>query len=862
MDSDREVVVSGPRSMAMSEAPESTTERTRFARLNPEIEQDIADRLFSTFVDIYGLTGMQKFNNQLETILGRLFQAYGEYGVDLWQDAIERLGDPTQAKRVKRVGIAQPAVYDELMRLAYSLRYPNEYAGNSLDEIFEALKLPIPPANTLNNHSKESLDFEWSAKYAQQGFQSDYLNSDNILDPVLETLRENATNWARDDYKAPFTAVIGPTMSGKTRLIMELAKKVPVVYICLRPEESTGLPSRSKLADYLLPEKRPTDLKLHYTNVLIAIFQAVADYFKSPEIVKRDQESQLTSWYEHSFPTDGKTDTGEFAAQVQVKMDTLQKLDGNKGFPALKRALADYSELRITQDDRLKIILAIDEARSMLKLKDGSEDSPFCVFRRVLSQIPSAHGFFALFTDTTSRVANFCPSLKYDQSARLHDLGWDLFAPIYQLQTLDLFAYKPKTWKEFVSPTRLMSYGAPFYGPYFRQAEMELGTIAAISQVIMIAQKKLLLTKSPDNMSQTQIFALLGPIIQPPLYTAWDLNAELLSSHAAHCMYISPARDRVVCQYPSQPIYATAAHRFLASDDKKWVTCINGLTLGVLQGLVSIGDAGELATNLILMRAINQTMEKVADKSTKRKNLPDTEDSILCDEKRNLIPYGHPVRLKDFLEVLTGKEADQIDLGSTKDELEMKNKLLNEGIIFFNHLILIKYTPNANDFLEYLHRGVAVQCKPRQPGFDQLFTIYLKPNSDTSNTSSLDVKNVSFCGIQVKNHEGSIKWAESSKWTTQYANIKDIKNPYLVILFNLSGNIPRRPKVVKQNDRKRVLLQIHGLGNIGCLTTEIASALDELKNTEADLLRMHKKDDQLQNFLKIINPHAYRTNTA
>ncbi|KAA1130919.1 hypothetical protein PGTUg99_008264 [Puccinia graminis f. sp. tritici] len=77
MDSDREVVVSGPRSMAMSEAPESTTERTRFARLNPEIEQGIADRLFSTFVDIYGC--MQKFNNQLETILGRLFQAYGEY---------------------------------------------------------------------------------------------------------------------------------------------------------------------------------------------------------------------------------------------------------------------------------------------------------------------------------------------------------------------------------------------------------------------------------------------------------------------------------------------------------------------------------------------------------------------------------------------------------------------------------------------------------------------------------------------------------------------------------------------------------------------------------------------------------------
>ena len=815
------------------------------------------------------MQAIQEFNAQLEAILKRATKEAGEFfAITVWHALTG--GSPNIAKLIQGT---HPTVYAEFLGLAYSLRYPNEHSEITPDEMFEALKRPIPPAITFNDRYNESLDFDWSAAYAQLGFQSEYLKSDTILDPVLKTLRENAAKWAPKDYKAPYTAIIGPTMSGKTRLIMEIAKKVPVVYICLRPECSTGLPSRSKLADHLLPETRPADPQLHYAILLVAILRAVTDFFTRENIVNQDQEAQVTAWYKHSFPTDGKTDDGKFAAEVKLRMDKLQGLAVGDRFPTLQDALRIYSELCITQDSRLKIILAIDEARGMLELKGGSEISPFRHLRRVLSQITVNQGFFALFTDTTSRVANFCPALQYDRSARLYDLGWDLFDPIFRLETLDLFASKPDTLNELSSPSRLLNYGTPFYGPYFQVVEKSMGTAAAINQVIMIAQHKLIFTKPLTTLSQAQIFALIGPIIQPPLYTAWDLNAELLSSHAAHCMYISPARDKVVCQYPSQPVYASAAHRFLASDDAKWVACINGLTLAVQQGLVSIGDAGELAANLILIWAMNQTMKKVADKKKpipsaqkkksrmKRKNFPDREDSILSDDANESIPYGHPVRLKDFLEVLTGKEADQIDLGSTEKELKTKNRLLNEGIIFFNHLILIKYTPDANDFLEYFYRGVAVQCKPRQPGFDQLFTIYLEPKSSKFNSQKLDAKHISYCGIQVKNHQGSIKWAESYKWTTKYAEIKDAKNPYLVILFNLSGSIPKQPKSVNQDDPDRVLLQIHGLAKIGCLTAKISDALDELKNAEPDLMRLHKEDAQAAEWINSINPQAYRKNT-
>jgi hypothetical protein len=59
-----------------------------------------------------------------------------------------------------------------------------------------------------------------------------------------------------------------------------------------------------------------------------------------------------------------------------------------------------------------------------------------------------------------------------------------------------------------------------------------------------------------------------------------------------------------------------------------------------------------------------------------------------------------------------------------------KKKLFDEGVISSNHLILIKPTPNANNFWEILHKGLAVHFRPtaRKPGFDQLFTIYFKQN--------------------------------------------------------------------------------------------------------------------------------------
>ncbi|KAA1080045.1 hypothetical protein PGTUg99_024664 [Puccinia graminis f. sp. tritici] len=197
-----------------------------------------------------------------------------------------------------------------------------------------------------------------------------------------------------------------------------------------------------------------------------------------------------------------------------------------------------------------------------------------------------------------------------------------------------------------VSSNRLLSYGTPFYGLYYQKAETELSPVTAISQIMMIARAKLLYHDPSSGLSQSQIFALLGSTIQPQMYTAWEINTETLSSHAAHCMYISPSQDKIVCDYPSHLLYSSAAHQFLASDDSHWVTCIDALTLAVQQGLITIGDAREMAAKIILVRAIHQTMKKLLegeDEIVSQEAECDQEDSISPRVSNNSIPYGHPV---------------------------------------------------------------------------------------------------------------------------------------------------------------------------------------------------------------------------
>ncbi|PLW29866.1 hypothetical protein PCANC_22532 [Puccinia coronata f. sp. avenae] len=150
-------------------------------------------------------------------------------------------------------------------------------------------------------------------------------------------------------------------------------------------------------------------------------------------------------------------------------------------------------------------------------------------------------------------------------------------------------------------------------------------------------------------------------------------------------------------------------------------------------------------------------------------------------------------------------------------------------MVFWNHFNEIHYTPDSEDLLKFLHRGMAAQCaSSKQSSFDHLFTIYLKPE----NSDRLDEEHVTFCGISVKDQitEADLK-IRNHEWTDTHSGIQiSNKNPYLVLLMSLTTKAPsdhlqRLPKPAGQRRASQVF---HGLNEFPCLTRNMVNALTEL----------------------------------
>jgi len=851
------------------------TERTRFEALIHDQNEDKKE-IFDKLVDAAGLEKVREVNTKLET----LFKVPDDATLLAWHNFI--LGPLPHILKsmkyyLKLTDKDDGDKIETLIRCAHFIRFPEaDTCDLTQEDMIAQLCGSSVRARDIRPQPEPAIaaEMDWSTEVVREGFNAAYQRSDLIVVPTLQKLTKFAGEWRPDLYKAPYTSIIGPTMCGKTRLLKELAAHVCVVYICLRDEKSTGQPPRSTIARHFFPSDALSgSMFQHYLHLLVAILNTVAEFFERKDLSDKSPDDQLSAWYDYSFQID--TPKAEYDDNIVKELKKIHKIvkqssegikeekakgkkEDSKLISALTTATRRMNKsIKFKQEGELKVLLALDEASNLIKHTDKKLDiSYFRVFRRVLTEVPSEKGFFAVFTDTTSRVANFNPALAPDRSARFRDVGSQLFEPIYKISTLDLFVPKaPSSWDELLSPQRLFSYGCPFYGLYFKGLKNENARNPhnAVNSTMMIGYKKLLraqkLDSSSNSLTSSQCFAILGSIIQTrlPLYS--PINSNLVSSHAAHCMFIDSTREMIVSDYPSQFIYASVANKFLAFNDARWIECLDILVDAVRKGFVALGDAGETATRLILIRAMQKT----------KPISPLNEDDF--------IPNGYSVRLVDFLHTLSGKDPQAPDFGwveagkQTDEDMKIfeanKKRLLDEGRIFFNHFGRISYTPSATDFLEFLYRGAAIQCKSQQAGFDELFTIYLEPQSKPS---ELDLENITFCGVQTKN-QADYSTTDSYEWCKSFAQVQGINNPYLVLLFSLRAtsqpkkwNDPQNP-----NDTGRVGHQFLGLDNIDCLTTELRSRLKQLIDARPDdLLNLYDKpDDVTEKWLKQLGPIYY-----
>ncbi|KAA1065044.1 hypothetical protein PGT21_022507 [Puccinia graminis f. sp. tritici] len=821
----------------------------RFLNLHPELVHP--EESFKDFLDIVGLKTLKEHLDHLESLCETSTHVSKTKFGRLWSSLLNR----TMKFDVMQLGLgtgSDQSLQAHISQLAFLQQHPGisrdyETTHHQRVEALDSSTSQEAEACFARRPNYETLQGEIVA----EGYDRTYTNAERIVIPTLKILQDFAAAWLPAKYVAPYTALIAPSLNGKTRLLKELSRHICVVYICIRPDKSTGYPPRSEWAYRILIDVKRKSLEKQYDLLLLAILHAVATFFEKQKSQMATSD-RMESWINHSFPKKHRSGDPPFWLDVQKQMESLTMLSEKESAGRLKDALSRMKKsTSFLGPTNLNLLLAIDEASQLLYSSESPDDWTFFrILRRTLAKIPSASGVFAILADTTSRVSNFTPPGHLDPSHRPGKPGLALFDPIYQIATFDtLVSAPPTTWQQLQSAFRLLRYGSPFFGVYVDVANEKQGATGIVQDLIHFALEKLLgLTDrsiDPSSLTDSQVIALLGSTIQPQLYGASHLNVRLVASHAAQCLFIDPSRQFLISEYPSQITFSSAANQYLAIDEARLIRCIEILTSTRQQGHVGPGDIGELVSRVVLLRAMQETM---------RKNQPKPGEEP--HPEKVVMPFGHPVRLVDFLKTLTGLNRSQLKLGSITTT--NKKKLLDDGQLFWNHFVCIEHTPNSEDFLSQLHRGAAVQCKPNQHGFDQLFPIYLLPKGQ----ERLDKKNITFCGIQVKNKMQTENLAvDSDKWTPDFAKIDcNEKNPYLVLFFSLRDSktdlipIPVNPKS-KLDLGRRASQAFYSLSSFKFLSEGLKNALTELINTHPSVSLLHDKSlPDTKAYAKTVSP--------
>ncbi|KAI9609372.1 hypothetical protein H4Q26_007326 [Puccinia striiformis f. sp. tritici PST-130] len=411
---------------------------------------------------------------------------------------------------------------------------PHDTRVNALNSlsIEAAQALLYPPFQPVQN------------KIIVEGYDHEYLKINDIMKTTLQTLAKFSTKWSPSIHLAPYTSLIAPSMTGKTRLLMELSKHACVVYICICPEGVSGHPPRSEYASRILLDSKCPNLQNQHERLLLAIFLAVTEFFCSE--LSETKQDIMERWIDHSLPKKDRLGDPPFWSVVEDKMNHLpasSRYAGQNARP-IRNALNKIKEnTSFIADTELRVLLAIDEARGLFKSGKETDSSFFRYFCCALE----------LYHPDPLELHDPSPMIGQTRQQKL-------FPPIYEIATFDINVKDPPTtWQQLQSPLRLLCYGFPFWRVYADDAKKQgLTKDEIVMELTQFALQKLLCTTEEEpvpaaSLTTAQAFALLGSTIQPQLYGASQLNAELVA--VMERMYVHRALTTMLIRRASLAFY-------------------------------------------------------------------------------------------------------------------------------------------------------------------------------------------------------------------------------------------------------------------------------------------------------------------
>jgi hypothetical protein len=354
------------------------------------------------------------------------------------------------------------------------------------------------------------------------------------------------------------------------------------------------------------------------------------------------------------------------------------------------------------------LLFAIDEAR-LLFGDQGYEVSLFRYLRRAwrslcvtVARAQEELSPVMILTDTAGRISELMPSLRRDDSARhfISGSGTDLFRPIFRLDTFDILSEDETLSfdeKECQSDKRVLSYGRPGWRSLF-DSESTLEEILCLADLKVTGHT--ILHEADTSTVKLAILALRFGFM---LANSVSLTEKLVASHMATVVDVSPDREFMAMNYPSEPILVEAAARVMHDDSAKdgygyerIVDYANHIIPAEYSDLH--GYRGELIARMLLLQAADHVLQK--------------------DAESKVLQYHQAFQCGEYLSILTGHSIEGFDASFLK------------GTIFLTHFVKIVENLTVEHLWRAWNRGCGLILAKRSPGVDLVIPVRVRGDVD------------------------------------------------------------------------------------------------------------------------------------
>ena len=507
-----------------------------------------------------------------------------------------------------------------------------------------------PWINQANSFTNEEL--------IAQAFDNEYSDPRNGVERLLEYVKQCHQYWKEKSNNsiisqhekpyAPFFTLCQSSGWGKSRLLKELSRFLPLLYISFQDIRASGFPKRTEAAIAYLGKNGWKDL----ASRLIIAAQVLREKWgedkqSDPNIISFDI-----------------TKNGKFWEQLPEPGNDAKKIDSGS-----------------------LVVVVFDEAAGMLttdvKEKSDSDEttSLFLSSRRSLGETKE---LFGIYTDTSSKLANFAPQSHHDRSSRVSIGGAMLFHPFVPCHCMD--AQKGKgpcmKGKNWMSTEWAISLGRPLWNSVF--------SFRTIDELLVFAADKLRIEthKEDDRQILALVLVRLGLFLSP---VAPDTGL-LVAEHMATALAINNDRSGILATYVSEPVLSLGASKSWRNKVDLSSKLLPALRKALMRGQVLEGSLGEIVATIVLLISMD--------------NLTGTEPHKFFE--------WHPV--EHFLKKLgTGWQWNQLKTG-----------VPSNAQISVTHFIPWQRVFEESDLLKLAERRAGCIMKRNQDGVDLLIPLWWK----------------------------------------------------------------------------------------------------------------------------------------